>query len=195
MKKLYSSIMLLAMMVAALSLTACGGDDKDDDIGGGDGGGFGSSNYLEVTIDGKKYTQLFGLPFVAVTLPSDVDRSLWLSSSVEEEFGGNLNFGIAIYHKSDINALLSSSTGTYNVIGNKKSVWQQASDIHNLTLQLGYRNGNGNCEVTNGTHRVTSIKKKDNDSVIISGTFTASLKDSKSTYEVSGNYQVTVAVE
>ena len=29
MKKLYSSIMLLAMMVAALNLTACGGDDED----------------------------------------------------------------------------------------------------------------------------------------------------------------------
>lgn len=34
MKKLYSTIMLLAMMVAALSLTACGGDD--DEEGGGD---------------------------------------------------------------------------------------------------------------------------------------------------------------
>ena len=33
MKKLYSTIMLLAMMVAALCLTACGGNDEDD--GGG----------------------------------------------------------------------------------------------------------------------------------------------------------------
>ena len=32
MKKIYSTILLLAMMVAALSLTACGGDD--DEIGG-----------------------------------------------------------------------------------------------------------------------------------------------------------------
>lgn len=37
MKKLYSTIMMLAMMVAAFSLTACGGDDEDDDIGGGSG--------------------------------------------------------------------------------------------------------------------------------------------------------------
>ena len=35
MKKLYSTIMMLAMMVAALSFTACGGDD-DVDNGGGD---------------------------------------------------------------------------------------------------------------------------------------------------------------
>ena len=30
MKKLYSTIMMLAMMVAALSLTACGDDDDDE---------------------------------------------------------------------------------------------------------------------------------------------------------------------
>ena len=30
MKKLYSTIMMLAMMVAALSFTACGGDNDDD---------------------------------------------------------------------------------------------------------------------------------------------------------------------
>ena len=35
MKKLYSSIMLLAMMVAALSLTACGGDDDENGVDGG----------------------------------------------------------------------------------------------------------------------------------------------------------------
>ena len=35
MKKLYSTIMLLAMMVAALGLTACGGDDDENDGGGG----------------------------------------------------------------------------------------------------------------------------------------------------------------
>ena len=35
MKKLYSTIMLLAMMVAALSLTACGGDDEEEGGGGG----------------------------------------------------------------------------------------------------------------------------------------------------------------
>lgn len=34
MKKLYSTIMMLAMMVAALSFTACGGDDDNQ---GGDG--------------------------------------------------------------------------------------------------------------------------------------------------------------
>lgn len=32
MKKLYSTIMMFAMMVAALSLSACGGDDDDNDV-------------------------------------------------------------------------------------------------------------------------------------------------------------------
>ena len=35
MKKIYSTIMVLAMMVAALSFTACGGDDDEVDNGGG----------------------------------------------------------------------------------------------------------------------------------------------------------------
>ena len=189
MKKLYSGIMLLAMMVAALSFTACGGDDEE----GGNGGGGNTSNYLEVTIDGKKYTQQFVLPFVTTTIPSDVDNSLRLSASIEEEFNGNLDFGIAIYHKSDINELLSSNPGTYNVIGNKKSIWEQAGDVHNLTLQIGYRNGNGNCEVVDGTHKVNSIRKADNSSVTINGSFSALLEDNMTSYEVSGKYQVTVA--
>jgi len=34
MKKIYSTVMMLAMMVAALSFTACGSDDDDVDNGG-----------------------------------------------------------------------------------------------------------------------------------------------------------------
>lgn len=48
MKKLYSTIMLLAMMVAALSLTACGGDDEDGDNGGGGGSGSSSSSTFTI---------------------------------------------------------------------------------------------------------------------------------------------------
>ena len=48
MKKLYSSIIMLAMMVAALSFTACGGSD-DEGRGDGDGG---SSGEFTITIDG-----------------------------------------------------------------------------------------------------------------------------------------------
>ena len=51
MKKLYSTIMLLAMMVAALSLTACGGDDGEDD-GGNDSGGSYSSTFTIIYDDG-----------------------------------------------------------------------------------------------------------------------------------------------
>ena len=50
MKKLYSTIMLLAMMVAALSLTACGGDDDEEN--GGDGGGSANSTFTIIYDDG-----------------------------------------------------------------------------------------------------------------------------------------------
>ena len=36
MKKIYSTLTMLAMMVAAFSFTACGGDDDEIDNGGGD---------------------------------------------------------------------------------------------------------------------------------------------------------------
>lgn len=50
MKKLYSTILVLATMVAALSLTACGGDDEDDDFGGVDAP---SSYEFAITYDGE----------------------------------------------------------------------------------------------------------------------------------------------
>ena len=53
MKKLYSTITMLAIMVAALSLTACGGSD-DDEIGG-DGNSSDDEEYFEITINGEKY--------------------------------------------------------------------------------------------------------------------------------------------
>ena len=50
MKKLYSTIMMLTMMIAALSLTACGGDDDEEE-----GGGNSSSTIFSITIDGNKH--------------------------------------------------------------------------------------------------------------------------------------------
>ena len=50
MKKLYSTILLLAMMVAALSLTACGDDDDE-----GDNGGNSPSGKKTLIIDGESY--------------------------------------------------------------------------------------------------------------------------------------------
>ena len=52
MKKLYSTIMMLAMMIAALSLTACGGGDEDDDFGGGSNSPSGNKTLI---IDGNSY--------------------------------------------------------------------------------------------------------------------------------------------
>ncbi len=50
MKKLYSSIMLLAMMVTALGLTACGDDEEEDEIEGNS-----PSGNKTLIIDGESY--------------------------------------------------------------------------------------------------------------------------------------------
>jgi len=50
MKKQYSTIMVLAMMVAALSITACSSSSDDDE----DNGGGGSTSSFTITYDGEK---------------------------------------------------------------------------------------------------------------------------------------------
>jgi hypothetical protein len=50
MKKIYSTIMMLAMMIAALSFTACGGSDSDDDYAD-----YLKNEYDILIINGEKY--------------------------------------------------------------------------------------------------------------------------------------------
>ena len=55
MKKLYSTIMMVAMMVAALSFTACGGDDEGNGDNNG-GRGINSNQVYDVLqINGENY--------------------------------------------------------------------------------------------------------------------------------------------
>lgn len=70
MKKLYSTVMMLAMMVAALSFTACGGDDDEVDNGGG------SNTALTITVDGQEHNYSSGY------LESMDLLGTWESSSV-----------------------------------------------------------------------------------------------------------------
>jgi len=82
MKKLYSTIMMLAMMVAALSFTACGGDDDDgDDIDTG-----GSSYTLTVTNqDGKVYhtfPKIDGVDWIGHLTNESERTNVWCFMSV-----------------------------------------------------------------------------------------------------------------
>ena len=62
MKKIYSTVMMLAMMVAALSLTACGGDDD------GDGGYDFKQDYDVLQINGVQYAWLSLRNYLQVNL-------------------------------------------------------------------------------------------------------------------------------
>ncbi len=81
MKKLYSTILMLATMVAALSLTACSSSSDDDND---DGGGFTSS--FSITYDGQR---------------NDVENVEWL----------NPHFGNGDYNKGNYFCLESSPLG------------------------------------------------------------------------------------
>ena len=60
MKQIYSTLMMLAMMVAALSFTACGGDDDEDEDESKN-----SRDYLTlIKSNGEKYYSLTGIDWM-----------------------------------------------------------------------------------------------------------------------------------
>ena len=133
MKKLYSSIMLLAMMVAALGLIACGDDDEDD-------GGNGNSSSLVGTWDivravyyvegeepeyedGNGAYWVFTNNKITVHDPTDVLNGY----SVDYTYsGGKLNVGgYSIYTVTELTSsklVIRSEAiyGSYNIVTFKK---------------------------------------------------------------------------
>ena len=105
MKKIYSTLTMLAMMVAALSFTACGDDDDEIDNGGGngkktlkiDGESFycgnsssveqtkGSGMYINVYAVSNKEFQMSGHKLVMHISPSRVSQL-----TVGEEYDGDM---------------------------------------------------------------------------------------------------------
>lgn len=119
MKKFYSTIMLLAMMVAALGFTACGGDDdEEDEINL-------KQDYDILQINGKSYA-CYGYR-CAATFSSSKDRLLLpcgeLSDAQQGEYnydymyeigledGQNLKKGSKL---EDFSPILSSTVDYYN---------------------------------------------------------------------------------
>ena len=113
MKKVYSTIMMLAMMVAALSLASCGGDDDENDNGNGNGGGIDDSrDFIEVTVNGHKYSHtMFG---IYAELP--LDDGLILTSTTEDVFyEDGFSFFFSLAHYENSSKLLSSSLGSHSI--------------------------------------------------------------------------------
>ena len=93
MKKVYSTIMMLAMMVAALGFTACGSDDEDDEVS-------------EASIVGVWECTAFD--YHSISGDDDVDEGI--------------KVGEKIYFHSDGTFSESGDQGTWRLKGNQLTV-------------------------------------------------------------------------
>ena len=182
MKKLYSSIMLLAMMVAALSLTACGGDDDEDEINNGTSS---SGDFIEVTIDGKTYhKKMIGIYSIIKLGKSD----MVLTGTTENVFADDgFEFFLGFTHSEKKEKLLSSPLGTYSV-GDKLGF---DDEPENLCFFPNYSRNRNHYKLSSGSHQVTLIKETNN-GVQVCGTFKVKMYYGNESVLISGKYGVTV---
>ena len=134
MKKLYSTIMLLAMMVAALSLTACGDDDEDEVGGNGNSSSLvGTWDIVQAVyyVEGEEPEYESGngayWVFTANKLTVHDSEDLLNGKSVDYTYKGN-KLNIASFSLYTVTKLTSSKLvirseeifGSYNTIEFKK---------------------------------------------------------------------------
>lgn len=180
MKKLYSTIMLLAMMVAALSLTACGDDEEEIE-----NGLYGSDDFIEVTIDGKTYhKKMFGI-YSQVEIGKN---DMVLTGTTEDVFDEDgFGFFMALTHSEKKNKLLSSPLGDYSV---GDYLWFD-DEPENLCFYPQYEKNRHDYELSGGSHQVTSIKQNKN-GVQVCGKFKITMYDDDESVVISGKYGMTV---
>ena len=179
MKKLYSTIMLLAMMVTALSFTACGDDEEEEN------GSSSSTDFIEVTVNGKTYREnIFGV-YTQFQLG---DEDMVFTGLVEDLFyeeGFSLFLGLTHSEKKD--KLLSCSPGSYGV--SKKIGFDDEPD--NLCLYPQFEMHRDIYHLVRGSHQVTSIRKTKK-GVQVCGNFSITMSCDDEKVTLKGKYGMTV---
>ena len=184
MKKVYSTIMMLTMMVAALSFTACGDDEDDDNPNGG-------GDYIQVTLDGKTYSDKILNWHYAQVDPVGEDENgkpLTFTYDMYEHFeddGFSFMFGVVHYSRNA--DLLASPTGNY---GCAKDIL--SDDFYkNLTFSPSLDIDYHEYEWKSGTHQVKSIKEV-NGKVQLEAEFTSKFEYKGNNKTVKGKYRITI---
>ena len=164
MKKLYSTILVLAMMVSALSLTACGGDDKDDDFSGVDNGNYDDTEYCEIFINGEKCTEGFDGHTAIVNLGSKMKNGMevYAYGGITDiikisEYDGLIYHIVVGYVTRDMKNIFPHPEGTYEIIGSGgKYIVSDYPD------NIGMMISGGNMSrrtVTSGSLKITKVTK------------------------------------
>lgn len=188
MRKVYSTIMMLALMVAALSLTACGSssDDEEDNGGGSDIG------YIQVKIDGKTYKESIQYwayaqidPFGSDAQGNKLTHTYDMTAHFEDTEGFLFMFGLS--HFRNNSALLASNPGSYPFA---KNIDDDAV-YNNLAFSCLYELDGDEYNVVSGTHQVKSIKSIGSD-IYVEGSFTAVFSLRGDTRNISGSYRMLI---
>lgn len=173
--------MLVSVLLSTLTFTACGDDDE----------GTGSSDFIEITLDGKTYTKsVWG-----IYAQFSIDDDLCVTYSTEDifyDYGFEFFYGLTHYEKES--KLLECAPGTYGVL---KNYIEDNGENLDLTASLEYNEDDSYYEPESGTHKVTSIKKVEyNDAyaVQVEGTFSLNMveQDTGETKNIKGKYRMTV---
>ena len=185
MKKLYSTIMMLAMMVAALSFTACGDDDDDD------GGSSTTGDYLRVTLDGKTYSdKILNWDYAQIDPVGRDDNNKPLTYTYDmcdhfDKEGFSFMFGVVHFSRKD--DLLACSPGTYSCSKDILSDDFYKNFTFSASLDIDY----DEYDWVSGTHKIKTIKEV-NGKVQLEGSFTSVFELNGNSKTVTGDYRITI---
>ncbi|MCL1613713.1 MULTISPECIES: hypothetical protein [Phocaeicola] len=187
----YLVMALLALL--PLSLTSC---NNDDDLENG------SSDYIELTFNGKTYKEsipAFGYVYLDDTETDSEGRRITLTNVSIDAFDKyGFSFMPSIGHFAKKSDLMSAKPGEYlhkSAFGN---IWEGEFNVENFTLvtDLEIFDDDTYYELMNGKHYVNSIKEIGNEEVQIEGTFNGTYycSDNDKECEIQGKYRMTLNV-
>lgn len=187
---------LVAVMCSALSCTLVACND-DDDTGGTSSS---SSDFLEVTLNGRTYTEtipFWGYVILEGTESDSEGNRISLTNVAIDTFADKYGFSFlpSIAHFSSKEKLMSAKTGSYPHQDSFGNLLHGEFYCENFTFVSDVEIGDDYYGLVSGTHQVVSIKDVE-DKVQIEGTFTGTYRcERKNTdCEVQGKYRLTLDV-
>ncbi len=183
--------LLSTVLCLLLSFTSCG---KDDDPSIGD------SDYIEVTFNGKTYTETipsWGYVILDNAGTDSQGRPISFTNVVIDKFEDQYGFTFmpSIAHFARKSDLMSAEPGKYPHQSDFGNILEGELVCENFTLVSDIEISLDYYEFVYGTHQVTSIREAGNNAQI-EGTFQATYKceETGRQCQVQGKYRMTLDV-
>ncbi len=159
MKQVYSTVLMLTMMVAALGLTACSGDDEEDY--GNDG--YDDTEYCNILINGEDCSTEFYVGTIGVLAEKELNGMTVIpygimTEQIEISQYDGLQFNIvAGYVSEDMKNIYPHEKGTHKVISDRGE-YVVADYPNNIGMVISGGNMNRRT-VTSGSLKITKVTK------------------------------------